>query len=66
MPSTYNDRIANHSNPTAIKLLSIMERKKTNLSVAVDVTEKKELLELADRIGPFICVLKVFAGLLAC
>ncbi|CAO3657121.1 unnamed protein product [Mucor hiemalis] len=35
-----------------------MERKQTNLSVAVDVTTKKELLSIADAVGPFVCVLK--------
>jgi orotidine-5'-phosphate decarboxylase len=35
-----------------------MENKKSNLSVAVDVTTKKELLHLADLLGPYICILK--------
>ncbi|KAJ3000720.1 orotidine 5'-phosphate decarboxylase [Globomyces sp. JEL0801] len=56
--STYQQRIALHTNPTAKRLLQIMEDKKSNLSVAVDVTTKKELLELANILGPFICVLK--------
>jgi orotidine-5'-phosphate decarboxylase len=55
---TYAERIKNQTNPTAIKLLEIMEKKKTNLSVAVDVTSKVELLKLADKLGPYICVLK--------
>jgi orotidine-5'-phosphate decarboxylase len=56
---TYTARAEAHSNPTAKKLLYLMDRKKTNLSVAVDVTKKTELLRLADILGPFICVLKV-------
>jgi orotidine-5'-phosphate decarboxylase len=35
-----------------------MERKQTNLSVAVDVTSKKELLSIADAVGPYVCVIK--------
>lgn len=35
-----------------------MEQKQSNLSLALDVTKKKELLALADLIGPEICVLK--------
>lgn len=56
---SFKERISSHSNPTAIKLLEIMESKKTNLCVAVDVTTKKELLDLAETLGPLICVLKV-------
>ena len=60
MSKSYKERIAFHTNPTAIKLLEIMETKKTNLCVAVDVTLKAELLKLADTLGPLICVLKVY------
>jgi orotidine-5'-phosphate decarboxylase len=56
---TYSERAALHTNPTAKALLELMERKKTNLSVAADVTTKAELLHLADLLGPYICVFKV-------
>ncbi|KAJ3269936.1 orotidine 5'-phosphate decarboxylase [Terramyces sp. JEL0728] len=56
--STYAERAELYSNPTAKRLLLLMDEKKTNLSVAVDVTTKKELLHLADILGPSICVLK--------
>ncbi len=55
---TYSDRAEQCSNPTAKKLFLLMEEKQTNLSVAADVTSKNELLQLADQIGPEICVLK--------
>ncbi|PLX28907.1 hypothetical protein C0581_00580 [Candidatus Parcubacteria bacterium] len=55
---TYGARVGQCSNPTAKKLLSIMEEKKTNLAIAADVTTKKELLEIADKLGSEICVLK--------
>jgi orotidine 5'-phosphate decarboxylase subfamily 1 len=35
-----------------------MDDKQTNLSVAADVTKKKALINLADKLGPEICVLK--------
>ena len=35
-----------------------MARKQTNLSVAADVDTAEGMLELADAIGPQICVLK--------
>lgn len=56
---TYSERAARHPNACARALFELMERKQTNLSVAADVTTKKELLAIADGVGPFICVLKV-------
>ena len=56
---TYAERAARHPNACAKELFELMERKKTNLSVAADVTTKKELLAVADAVGPFVCVLKV-------
>ncbi|KAI8825152.1 Orotidine 5'-phosphate decarboxylase domain-containing protein [Fimicolochytrium jonesii] len=60
----YSARAANFANATAVQLLNLMDEKKTNLSVAVDVTEKKDLLRLADELGPYICVLKTHIDIL--
>eukprot|EP01137_Pigoraptor_chileana_P026732 Opistho-2@8461 len=55
---SYAERAALCSNPTARALFETMERKKSNLSVAVDVTKKADLIAIADAIGPHICMLK--------
>ena len=57
-PSSYAHRATLTTNPTAKRLFMLMEEKKTNLAVAADVTKKKDLLRLADTLGPHICVFK--------
>ena|SRR3990167_4424360 len=48
----------------AQKLFKLMHEKKTNLSVALDVTSQSKLLEMADELGPEICVLKTHVDIL--
>lgn len=55
---TYQQRSELTKNPTAKKLLQLMEAKQTNLALSADVTSKNKLLELAESIGPEICMLK--------
>ncbi|RIA93173.1 orotidine-5'-phosphate decarboxylase [Glomus cerebriforme] len=60
----YGERVENFSNKAARELLSLIERKKTNLSLALDVTTKREFLEIADKVGPYICLLKTHIDIL--
>lgn len=63
MPSpattSYASRASAHSNPTAKRLLSLMDRKKTNLCVSVDVTTTREVLEIVKAVGASVCMVKV-------
>jgi len=61
---TYRQRAAYCTNPIAQRLLTIMETKKTNLIFSADVTNKKELLRLAELIGPEIAVLKIHCDII--
>jgi len=55
---SYRERIALHQHPMAQQLLRLMDDKQTNLALSADVTSADELTELADTLGPEICVLK--------
>ena len=55
---TFSARAGLAKSAFAAHLFQLMDRKKTNLCVAVDVKKKAELIELADKLGPEICMLK--------
>jgi orotidine-5'-phosphate decarboxylase len=44
-------------------LLKLMARKKSNLCVAADVPDASELVALAKKVGPYICLLKTHADI---
>lgn len=56
---TYGQRAQKALHPIAQKLFTIMEEKHTNLCVAADITNAQQLLQLAESIGPEICMLKL-------
>jgi hypothetical protein len=43
----------------AKRLLSIIVAKKTNLCVSVDVTSPEELLSIVNKVGKYVCMVKV-------
>jgi hypothetical protein len=55
---SYSARIPYHTNAAAVKLLELMDRKKTNLCVSVDVTKGKDMLEVVRRVGKSCCMIK--------
>lgn len=54
----YEQRAAHARNPIAADLFKLISAKKTNLCVAADVTVAADLLNLAEAVGPHICLLK--------
>ncbi|CAB1346632.1 unnamed protein product [Coregonus sp. 'balchen'] len=62
---SYGDRAKlQNTHPLAAQLLRLMEEKKTNLCVSADMTACEELLQLADSLGPQMCVLKTHVDIL--
>ncbi|PXF41330.1 Uridine 5'-monophosphate synthase [Gracilariopsis chorda] len=61
---TYEEKASNIENPVGRRLLELMALKKTNLAVSADVTTKAELFELAEKVGPEICLLKTHADII--
>lgn len=55
---SYGERAILCKNAVTKRLLEIVAAKETNLALSADVTETRQLLKLADEIGPYICVLK--------
>lgn len=61
---TYLQRSEHCQNPTAKRLLQLMEKKQTNLCVNPDLTTCAAVLNIADCVGPHICVLKTHVDIL--
>lgn len=45
-------------NPVAENLMQIMQSKKSNLGLALDLPDKKKFLTVLEKLGPYICLVK--------
>lgn len=52
------ERIEGSQHALTKRLLTLIKNKKTNLGLSADVTHAEELIDLVDKLGPEICVLK--------
>lgn len=65
MSLSYSKRAEHCKNALAKKLFHLIETKKTNLAFSADVTHCRQLLDLADKLGPEICILKTHVDILS-
>ncbi|KAI1328050.1 Orotidine 5'-phosphate decarboxylase domain-containing protein [Xylariaceae sp. FL0255] len=65
LKATFAQRAAKATHPLASYLFRLMELKKSNLCISADVTNARELLSLAEAIGPSIVIFKTHYDLVA-
>lgn len=65
LKTPFGTRAKSAGHPLSSYLLRLMELKKSNLCLSADVTTARELVHLADKVGPSIVVLKTHYDLIA-
>ncbi|MBB4806371.1 uridine monophosphate synthetase [Chryseobacterium defluvii] len=63
--SSYEQKLKNAQHSVSKKLLELALAKQSNLIASADVTTTKELLELADKVGPHIIALKTHIDIIS-
>jgi uridine monophosphate synthetase len=62
---SYSERANLCLSPLGQHILQLLDDKQSNLALSADVTEAEKLLELADTLGPEICILKTHIDIIS-
>lgn len=61
---SYEDRENCATHPLAKKLFNIMYSKKSNLAISADLSTVKEVINLIEEVGPYVCMVKTHVDIL--
>ncbi|KAK7500416.1 hypothetical protein BaRGS_00008323 [Batillaria attramentaria] len=61
---SFGERAQLCSNAVSRRLFEVMETKGSNLVLSADVTQSLQLLQLVDKIGPYVCAVKTHVDIL--
>ncbi|XP_069133542.1 uridine 5'-monophosphate synthase-like isoform X2 [Argopecten irradians] len=61
---SHKERAVKCSHPLVRSLYTIMADKESNLCVSIDCASSSELLQMADKIGPHVCIVKTHIDML--
>ena len=61
---TFGERAQLCTNAVSRRLFEVMESKRSNLVLSADVTQSSTLLQLVDKVGPYVCAVKTHVDIL--
>ncbi|PVD34018.1 hypothetical protein C0Q70_05280 [Pomacea canaliculata] len=61
---TFGERAQLCNNAVSRRLFEVMEDKQSNLILSADITQTPQLLQLVEKIGPFVCAVKTHVDIL--
>lgn len=61
---SYSERAKICTHPLVKKLYGIMDTKKSNLALSVDLQNSQQILQTVDKLGPYVCIVKTHVDII--
>ncbi|RWS26139.1 apoptosis-inducing factor 3-like isoform X4 [Leptotrombidium deliense] len=61
---SYSQRVDNCSHPLGRRLLSLIVEKSSNVCVAIDLTNCKDILDMVEKVGPYVIAVKIHVDII--